>query len=380
MKRSRIIYIYSEQPDYIRADKVLSMLDETDQEIFYIGCTRGNQPARKISHKQNISYCVSKLSIPHGGIFSAFFTFMFMIYSLYKAFIIKPDLIIAVNEELALPFVLFFPKTLKICEAYDTLAMRHKVENKFLGRLLENVSKFVLSRCNGLVEVSKERLDFHRNKPKKIIVVPNSPRRINFSDEVKLSPALTDLIEKKDFIFVSGSFSDRINGLEELLKALDVCKTRPRIIAAGRPNGSWVEDVFLKHPSVSFIGTVKPAEASFIASQSKGIFAYYKPISLLYEYAAPNKIFDAMSVGIPVLINDDCQASKFGKQYSFALTSDYDDYINLSKNLDSLMQADNLINGTELKSTFQKKYEWSVVSGIYKDLVYSFLDHGGSKV
>ena len=68
------------------------------------------------------------------------------------------------------------------------------------------------------------------------------------------------------------------------------------VIVAGRPNGKWVNTNLLDIVW-SGILSLSSSEATFVASKST-LFAYYKPISDLYKYK-PNKIFDAMALGVP---------------------------------------------------------------------------------
>ena len=69
MTRPRVCYIYSEQPDYVRSEKVLKTLTELEADFFYIGCCRGNQKKRPIQSKSNQKYFVADFSIPHGGFY-----------------------------------------------------------------------------------------------------------------------------------------------------------------------------------------------------------------------------------------------------------------------------------------------------------------------
>jgi glycosyltransferase involved in cell wall biosynthesis len=377
MHKSKILYIYSEQPDYVRVDKVLDTLSDLDASFFYVGCLRGGQSKRKYRQRLNLTYHMANLNIPHGGVMSALKTLFFLFYSIYKVAIIKPDLIIAVNEELALPFVILFPRVPVICEAYDSLSMRAKKNSVITAYCLKKISRFVLSRCTGLIEVSEERLQAHVKKPKNYFIVPNSLKMDNDSNNTRIHNHIKKIVKKNSFIFVSGSFSDNINGIEQLLDSIEFFNGKLTVIAAGRPNGEWVNKVFINHRFVNYIGTVTPQEAFYLASQSKGIFAYYKPISELYRFAAPNKIFDAMAVGIPILINSDCKASEFANKRGFALTSKYDDKDTLVRNLGDALNETYSFNKDSLMKSFVDSYEWTVVSKKYKEMVYSILDKNG---
>lgn len=376
MSRPKICYIYSEQPDYVRVEKVLKTLSILDVDLFYIGCCRGNQSKRSVKPIVNTSFHVADFKVPHGGLRSALSTLRFLCFAVYKYVIIRPDLVIAVNEEIALPFVLLFRRASVICEAYDSLSMRAPESNIGLNLLLKNVSRFVLGRCKALIEVSNERLISHKVVPSKSIIVPNTLDQKSRNACQESNGLLDEMISNRDYVFVSGSFSDSINGLEQLLEVIEGLEGKITIIAAGRPNGEWVNNTFIKHKLVKFLGNVSPSDAIYLASKSKGIFAYYKPISELYRYAAPNKIFDAMAVGVPVFINEDCMASKFAVSNGFGLTARYSDIRKLKSNVEIALESANFMNREKVQKTFSDCYSWSIVSKNYSQLIQSLIGQG----
>ena len=125
-----------------------------------------------------------------------------------------------------------------------------------MNKILKTVSRFVLSKCNALVEVSADRLNAHEIKPPKSLVVPNSLNKENYPDIKTIPEKLKSIVSNKKYIFVSGSFSDNINGLEELLKAIELLDDDLTVIVAGRPNGKWVNTEFIRHRLVRYIGVL----------------------------------------------------------------------------------------------------------------------------
>jgi glycosyltransferase involved in cell wall biosynthesis len=369
--KKKIIYIYSEQPDYIRVKKILSAFKNLDVEIHYIGCLRGGQKIRKFQKTKNLKVHLSTINIPHGGFWSLVNTIRFSYFSILKVLSIKPDLIIGVNEELCLPFVIFNRKTPVICEAYDTLSMRSSVNSKLSQLLFKGISHYTISRCAGLVEVSKERMLTYKKTPEKTIIVPNTPSRI--LDSVLPNK---EYFDNKNYIYVSGSFSDSVNGLEQLLKVVEKITPKLMIVAAGRPNGLWVSNHFINHQLVEYVGYVSSERSLEIARKSKGIFAYYKPISLLYKYAAPNKVFDAMMLGVPIIMNSECKMAKFTTENEFGFSSLYEDVEALEKILENIVSDSFSIkfNSKKIQNRFDSKYDWNVSILKYTSLVKSLLN------
>jgi glycosyltransferase involved in cell wall biosynthesis len=200
--------------------------------------------------------------------------------------------------------------------------MRH------LNPVWQSLSAIARANVDGLVEMTDERLQRHTIKPRTCSVIFNSP-------EWRAVEPRTDLPAR--FIFVSGTVSDRNSGLETLLAAVERIPEL-RIVFAGRPVGPWLNDVFLTHPQVINLGEVSPSEALRITASSTALFGFYRPEVLNYIYAAPNKIFDAMMTGVPMLINSECKASEFAIKYGFGFTAPFAEPDKLEQTLRDSMQ------------------------------------------
>ena len=108
-------------------------------------------------------------------------------------------------------------------------------------------------------------------------------------------------------ILVTGAMS-KSRGLEQILRAIERTP-EARVVAAGRASDSFAEDVFLKHDQVDYRGVVTPHESLELAASCDAVFAYYSPSSQNHIYASPNKLFDAMCVGRPVIMNSEVKMS-----------------------------------------------------------------------
>ena len=75
------------------------------------------------------------------------------------------------------------------------------------------------------------------------------------------------------------------------------------IVSAGWPYDDFASQVFVPHPRVEFHGIVTARESLELAAGCDAIFAYYEPANAYMVNTSPNKVYDAMAVGRPVLIN-----------------------------------------------------------------------------
>lgn len=354
-KDQTLVYIYSETPDYVRVDKLLPLLSSIFKEVHYIGCKRSSH-FNKQPTIANVHYHIYPKLLSHGGLKSIFSGLGFLRYIREELKLIRPDVVLSTNEEFVLPFCfMFFPRPkLLFCDLTDSLAIRMGGPLRHLNWLWGAFSYIAKKEVDGLVEVSDERYMRHRFLPENTVVIYNSPlhRKI-----------LPDLPITEDFIYVNGSFLDEVSGLESLLEAVER-QGSLHIVAAGRPVGSWTKDVFIKHPKVTFLGRLTNDESLRVAAASKAIFAHYKPFITNYVYAAPNKFFDAMMLGVPLIINSECKPSQAAKRLGFGVVNEFNNVDALTENITALANgcACSKQELLEAKQRFEDEYSWQCMS------------------
>jgi hypothetical protein len=221
-----------------------------------------------------------------------------------------------------------------------------------------NMFKLVLQRliygsASAILVTDEARLnllpEWSRSKAK---VLPNYPLTDKDTSTVKADP--TGSLK----IFVSGSIGlDR--GLPFLLNLI---KQDPQlqVHVAG-----WLYDQagkeLCKHPQVTYHGIIHQSAAAQIAKQCDYILCLYEPNITNNIYASPNKIYDGIQAGVPVIINQEVLVSAFVRAERMG-------YV-----IESYNPADVATILEELKaqrsqyahiSKLQGKYTWEVVEPV----------------
>jgi len=113
-----------------------------------------------------------------------------------------------------------------------------------------------------------------------------------------------------------------------------------------------------------------------IAQGAIGIYAYYKPFIENHIYAAPNKLFDAMLLGTPLIINAECKVSQFVIEQGFGRASLYEDVESLAKSITFLSNpSDDFLNDClNAKELFREKYSWAVMEEQWKQFLYRAIE------
>lgn len=263
----------------------------------------------------------------------------------------KPKIVYCVNEESA--FILGPLKNLMkfklVCDIYDPLADRksgsrlHKalVFAQWIGRNLSD--KLIVTDENRLRKLSER----HRRKS---VVIQNFP-------ECSTPPSPpVNLTRKQDSYYVAfvGAISER-RGVSHLLECLERIPNL-EVLCAGWLYDSAAED-FVRNPRVQYFGVISPSASRGIMAFSDVVFCIYDPSVINNVNASPNKIYDAMSVGKPILINRGLVISDFAEREDLGLLYDYNSIESLINAIESLKKRDPS-EFLKSKEICYKKFSW----------------------
>ncbi len=348
--KAKLAYIHSDSPNNVRVSKCLRVFANLFEEVHYIGCVRtGNWDSRE--GIEGVTYHIDQRTARRGvrGIATSL---RLVAYVKDQLRAIGPDVVVATNEEYVLPFTTGYvtrPPVL-VCDLIDSLAIRTVDTLRLLNPLWSRLSKWSLNHVDGLVEVTDERLGRHARLPKHHVVIFNSPP----STQLRTRSGLPE-----KFIYVCGSILDDVSGTETLLRACERVEGA-QIVFAGRPIGPWMNQTFLKHPLVTNLGETTPLGSMEIAAYATAMFAHYKPFVENHIYAAPNKLFDAMMVGIPLLINSECRISEFAEKVGFGIPTRFGDVSELEQAIKRVYSPDQHLKTScsHAQTLFETQYSW----------------------
>ena len=325
----RIAVIHGNDGSEVRVGKTCRSLRRLGQEVYFIGWDRDPDIEKKIDLGTS-SLEIMKLKTRHRR-WNFRGQVCFSLHIARKLSHIRPRIVCCVNEDLSfllLPFRKIFYKYL-VCDVYDALADRHSNRSWLFCILLKLISFIVRSCCDRLIVTDSARYERYGRFRRKCTIVENVPE----DPGENLSKTLPQGNTK---IYVTGSLSwDK--GLENIIKAVEGLDG-VEIISSGWPYYDYAETVFIKHQKVCFKGIVTLAQSLQFAAQCDAVFAFYAPVSVNNRYASPSKIYDALSVGRPVIINSEVRVAKLVKEKGIGYICDYDDVEGLKELIVSLKQ------------------------------------------
>ncbi|PKL62604.1 MAG: glycosyltransferase WbuB [Methanomicrobiales archaeon HGW-Methanomicrobiales-2] len=137
-----------------------------------------------------------------------------------------------------------------------------------------------------------------------------------------------------------------------------------------------IEALSEQEPNVMYIGTIPYDRVIQKTLQSDMLFALYDPDVPNNRYASPNKLFEAMMCGKPILVSDGTAMADIVREENCGLVVSYGD-INAVKRAILMLKNDPTLCGRlgeNGRKAYETKYNWEIMEKRLLE-VYGRLDH-----
>jgi hypothetical protein len=166
-------------------------------------------------------------------------------------------------------------------------------------------------------------------------------------------------------ILFSGSLSLN-RGCETLLRVLD-SNNKIRCLAAGWFESDSLRQRFESLPNFRFLGALAHDSLLDVAADLDGIFAFYAPVSVNNINASPSKLYDAMRVGVPLIINSEVKISEWIERSGFGFRCKYQDWQELERIIVNLRNTS--FSGEAVKRSFAEEHCWEIMSSRFRNAI-----------
>ena len=199
----------------------------------------------------------------------------------------------------ALLFKLFWGKTV-VYDIFDWFVDSRHFKNKILKHAILFIEKIALWLSDAVIICDEERKTQLNYIPKRLWVLPNIP---SFQGESSEGSSSYEMVDGKIKLSYVGTMpADR--GIDKLLECV---KNNPALeldIAGFGIMGSLVKEYSENCSNIHFYGTVPYEKGIQIMSNSDIIMAIYEKTVLNNVYAAPNKYYEGLYLGKPILTTE----------------------------------------------------------------------------
>lgn len=296
-----------------------------------------------------------KVKAPYNRLSLLAFYPLFWIWVVCNLLILKPKIIHACDFDSLLPsyvFKVLFAGKL-VFDSFDRYAMAFiPPKHRVIYPLVNTLEEILASKADALITVSTERLStFGEHRPSYCEVIMNCPE-----DRSTMAKRVSRHHSEKVVLVYAGTLS-RDRGLTLLKKAIEGLEGT-RLFLAGRIVDNAVGNT-MHNSNIRYVGLLPHGDALELEASADIIPILYDPSVPINRVASPNKLFEAMMAGVPVISN---VCRDIVRDTGCGLIADYDfktvrDAIIKLRNSPSLRED----LGSKGRLAFERQYNWTMM-------------------
>lgn len=238
-----------------------------------------------------------------------------------------------------------------VYDVYDYYVDSHYYLPKLLKFFLERIEINIINTADVTIICTEERMEqLEKAKPRKVVVVHNSPDVVYLKNE-----SLYDY-------FYCGSLCD-----SRLLKETfsEYAKNTDLKVCIGG-FGTYekdVKEVAEKYDNFIYLGPISYSDCLINESKSLCLSAIYEPSIRNHRLCAPNKFYESLALGKPVIVCKGTGIDKIVSDNNIGVVIDYDaaQFYSAVRRLASNPQLCEEM-GKRARKLYDEKYNWGIMS------------------
>lgn len=354
--------IRSHYPD-VRIDKEAEALLSDGHKVVFLAWDR-----RKINSDVNSNYKVRtmKLQVDAGSIKVAIFLPIWWLYIIYQLIIIDFDIIHAADFDTYVP-ALFISKLKRKKIVYDIFDY---YSDMIVFPIFPKISKFIFSKtdnflmrfANTIIIADESRIkQIGSSVNKNIISIYNSPvEKISYQDSLKLN-------KNSKFTIFFGGVVQEDKGIINMISAI-INLPNVELVIKGYCGTKEFEKKLLNickdldnvHLSLGWVPYDDIIKNTMKADM---LFTLYDTNIYNNIYASPNKLFESMMYGKPIIVNEGTTMADIVKRENCGIVVPYNS-IEVIKEAVLKLQSDEYLRkefGENGRRAYEKRYNWSIM-------------------
>ena len=253
--------------------------------------------------------------------------------------------------------MLWFTNKKVVYDVFDFYADMLRATPEWIKRLVRKVDLWAMGRVDGVVLVDHCRLEqIQGSHPKSLAVVYNTPEDV--ADELAESTRFNKPEGQLHIVFVGLLQAER--GLFELIDVLEKHPEWSLDIAGFGGDQHQIVERAKAIDNVRFIGRLAYQDALALNQTADVLFAMYDPGILNHRYASPNKLFEAMMLGKPVVVARGTGMDRIVASEGCGIVVPYGERSSLEQALMKLAKQPDFREtlGSAARQAYEEKYSW----------------------
>ncbi|KUK22616.1 MAG: Glycosyltransferase [Thermotoga petrophila] len=341
-----------------RVEKIAWWLSQSGYKVTILGWDREKISRRKEVRQGYLIIRYQKRATYGGGLKNLLKFLMFNLWIGWELLFLNFDVVHACDFDTVIPawLVARLKRKKVVFDIFDLHSEAHFGSSKGLvRRILQSMESFFINHSDAVIIVDDSRREQIRGtRPRRLEVIYNVPdtslvEEVNSFEKVE---SKEDSMKRRLKIGYVGALQ-RGRMLIELLDLVGKSKDFELFIAGFGLLEGDVKKVSQEHHNIHFFGKVSYEEALRIYSKCDVIFAVYDPDVPNHRYSSPNKVFEAMALGKPIIVAEGTGVDQLVRSANLGFVVRYGDVRHLAEVFNKIKQ----MSLDELKSMRERAVE-----------------------
>ncbi|TMS41195.1 MAG: DUF1972 domain-containing protein [Methanobacterium sp.] len=319
------------------------------------------------------------LDVPVGNMKTLFYFPIWWTFLLFWILKMKWDIIHTVNFDTYL-FSMIIAKIKRKPIIYDIFDFYGDMMNRFLRPIIANLDKYTMRFASAIIIADDSRIhQIGKNIKNKIITINNSPednvfiknkkhtKHVHYNENKEDIKTKKDIGNAEDFkIFLGGKIIEE-RGIDQIISVVKDFKDVKLIIKGFCNQEKYkkklltrtkeMENIDMDLNGVPYDDII---QNSMVADLS---LALYDPSIPNNKYASPNKLFESMASGTPIIVNENTPMADIVRKEKCGIIIPYKNKNALKKAISLIKNDMNLQKemGNNGRNAYKNKYNWAIM-------------------
>lgn len=239
---------------------------------------------------------------------------------------------------------------------FDIFDFKFGMPKNFIQKIVKNIQIKIINRSTATIICSEKRKEQIRgSNPKKLYIVHNSPSEDQMPEN-RLNK-VTNASNSNKFCYVGILSESRL--LKEIGYYFSKHESDELYIGGFGLLNNYFEELSSKHPNIHFYGKLSYEKTLLLEQNCDFLFATYDPLIENHIYAAPNKFYEGLFLGKPLIMVNGTGMSDIVQEHGFGVIIEYN-YASLEKGISEIKKLNNSNNELSRKMSllYEKQFSW----------------------
>lgn len=370
LSKINVVIMRSSHPMFEpRVIKTVASLQEEKIPAAIIGLDRKTSP-KSSSQRLNCPLYMFRMKTPVGTASIAAFLPIWWSYVFVIVLMTGGMVVHACDLDALIPALLLkiFTRKKIVYDIFDFYADRLP-EDSFLRKAISFLDKIFARFADVIILADDLRVEQVKGmKAKRCVIIYNSPSFISETANYKK-------VSNEFTLFYCGTI-DFQRGIVNVAQAVEGLQGVKLVLAgySGRHYKNLLSFIG-KYNNTMFIGPLSYDKVLELTHHADALFALYDPAVPNYRYASPNKLFEAMMCGKPIIVSNNTLMARRVIEHDCGIVVDYDDVQSIREAILCLKENPNFARklGENGKRAYREFYDWSLMKRriikIYKQIL-----------